>query len=203
MTDEQGNTNPDDGRSLEDLFKQPFEDLPLEEQVAALRQRLEESQGEAEEHRGAAQRAQAELINFRRRADEDRITLQQYSNSRLIIKLLPVIDDLDLAIGHAEENSSSDSWWEGVKLIQRKIAGFLESEGVVKVKAIGEAFDPLEHEALGTLETDQHPPGYVVEVVRNGYRLHDRVIQPAQVVVAREGRQSNETPNETTEAQGE
>jgi molecular chaperone GrpE len=167
----------------------------LEDQVAALRQSLEESQKMVEENRDNAQRAQAELINYRRRADEDRISLQQYSNSRLIIKFLPVIDELDLAIGHAEENSSSDSWWEGVKLIQRKMAGLLESEGVVKIEAVGEIFDPLQHEALGTTASSEYPPGYIVEVVRNGYRLHDRVIQPAQVVVARESRETDSISN--------
>jgi molecular chaperone GrpE len=200
MTDEQENTNPDVQRAMEDLLRQQYEGLPLEDQVAALRQSLEESQRSAEENRDAAQRAQAELINYRRRADEDRITLQQYSNSRLIIKLLPVIDELDLAIGHAEENNSSDSWWEGVKLIHRKIGGLLESEGVVKVEAVGEIFDPLQHEALGTMETSEYPPGYIVEVVRNGYRLHDRVIQPAQVVVAREARPPEGISNQPTQA---
>ena len=195
MTDEHDDRNPDVQKSVEELLREQYEGLPLEDQVAALRQSLEESQKMAEENRDTAQRAQAELINYRKRADEDRISLQQYSNSRLIIKFLPVIDELDLAIGHAEENSSSDSWWEGVKLIQRKMAGLLESEGVVKVEAVGEIFDPLQHEALGTTASSEYPPGYIVEVVRNGYRLHDRVIQPAQVVVARESRETDSISN--------
>jgi molecular chaperone GrpE len=195
MTDEHDDRNPDVQKSVEELLREQYEGLPLEDQVAALRQSLEESQKMVEENRDNAQRAQAELINYRRRADEDRISLQQYSNSRLIIKFLPVIDELDLAIGHAEENSSSDSWWEGVKLIQRKMAGLLESEGVVKIEAVGEIFDPLQHEALGTTASSEYPPGYIVEVVRNGYRLHDRVIQPAQVVVARESRETDSISN--------
>jgi molecular chaperone GrpE len=195
MTDEHDDRNPDVQKSVEELLREQYEGLPLEDQVAALRQSLEESQKMVEENRDNAQRAQAELINYRRRADEDRISLQQYSNSRLIIKFLPVIDELDLAIGHAEENSSSDSWWEGVKLIQRKMAGLLESEGVVKIEAVGEIFDPLQHEALGTTASSEYPPGYIVEVVRNGYRLHDRVIQPAQVVVAQESRETDSISN--------
>ena len=132
------------------------------------------------------QRAQAELVNYRKRADEERISLQQYSNGRLIVKLLPVVDELGLAIDHADQSEVKDPWVEGVRLIQRKVSNLLESEGVSKIETIGAQFDPLEHEAVGTQETDQIPPGHIVEVARNGYRLHDRVIQPAQVVVARE-----------------
>jgi molecular chaperone GrpE len=185
------------------FFKQePTEDsavdnLPVEEQVAALRQGLEQARKDVEQQRDLAQRAQAELANYRRRTEEERISLQQYSNSRLLIKLLPVVDELGMAVSHADENGPSDSWLEGVKLIQRKVTNLLESEGVSKIAAIGVQFDPVEHEAVGTQETTKHPPGYIVEVVRNGYRLHDRVIQPAQVVVAKQTSQPNQTGNHT------
>lgn len=162
-----------------------YEHLSLEEQVAALSDDLGDALKEAEQNRDTAQRAQAEMVNYRKRADEERISLQQYSNSRLIIKLLPVLDELGLAIDHADQNESSNPWLEGVRLIQRKASNLLESEGVSQIEAIGVQFDPLEHEAIGTEETTKCPSGHVAEVVRNGYRLHDRVIQPAQVIVAR------------------
>ena len=160
--------------------------LTLEEQLAALRDDLEESRREAGQGLDAAQRAQAELVNFRRRADEERIALGKYSNTRLITRLLPVIEELDLAVAHAGESGPKASWLEGVKLIQRKLANLLESEGVTEIEAVGAEFNPMEHEALGTVETEEYAPGYIVEAVRTGYRLHDRVIQPAQVMVARE-----------------
>ena len=100
--------------------------------------------------------------------------------------MLPVYDELGLAMDHADQSEAGNSWVEGVKLIQRKVYNLLESEGVSKIEAMGVPFDPLEHEAVGTQESEECPPGHVVEVLRNGYRLHDRVIQPAQVVVARE-----------------
>lgn len=162
-----------------------YEHLSLEEQVAALSNDLGDALKEAEQNRDTAQRAQAEMVNYRKRADEERISLQQYSNSRLIIKLLPVLDELGLAIDHADQNESNNPWLEGVRLIQRKASNLLESEGVSQIEAIGVQFDPLEHEAIGTEETTKCPSGHVAEVVRNGYRLHDRVIQPAQVIVAR------------------
>lgn len=171
--------------------------LTAEEQVAVLRRDLAEAQREAGQNRDLAQRAQAELVNYRRRADEERTSSQKYSNGRLIVRLLPVIDDLDLAIHHAGARGSDRRWLEGVKLIQRKLSNLLESEGVVKIDAVGMVFNPVEHEALGTQETAEHPPGQILEVVRAGYRLHDRVIQPAQVIVARE-RQNLASPDRTS-----
>ena len=162
-----------------------YQHLSLDEQVAALNSDLGDALKESEQNRDTAQRAQAEMANYRKRADEERISLQQYSNSRLIIKLLPVLDELGLAIDHADQNETSNPWLEGVRLIQRKASNLLESEGVSQIEAIGVQFDPLEHEAIGTEETTKCPSGHVSEVVRNGYRLHDRVIQPAQVIVAR------------------
>lgn len=172
--------DPQDGEALDD-----YGQVALDEQVEALRRDLAGTRLEVEQHRDLAQRAQADLSNYRKRTDEDRIAQQQLSNSRLLIKFLPVVDELDLAIGHAGGKRPSNSWLEGVKLIHRKVSSLLESEGVAKIEALGAQFDPLEHEAVGTEETNKYPSGHVVQVVRNGYRLHDRVIQPAQVVVAR------------------
>ena len=174
-----------------------YQHLPPEEQIVALSNDLGEALTEANQNRDSAQRAQAELVNYRKRADEERISLQQYSNGRLIVKLLPVVDELGLAIDHADQSEVKDPWVEGVRLIQRKVSNLLESEGVSKIESIGAQFDPLEHEAVGTQETDRIPPGHIVEVARNGYRLHDRVIQPAQVVVAREISKPNQTGDYT------
>lgn len=174
-----------------------YQHLPAEEQIAALSRDLGQAQKEVDQNRDAARRAQAELVNYRKRADEERISQQQYSNGRLIVKLLPVIDELGLAMDSADHSEAKNPWVEGVRLIHRKVSNLLESEGVSKMEPIGAQFDPLEHEAVGTQETDQWPPGHIVEVARNGYRLHDRIIQPAQVVVAREIKNTNHTGDDT------
>ena len=162
-----------------------YSHLDLEEQVSALLKDLHSIQKDAGESRDLAQRAQAELSNFRRRTEDDRIALQRQSNSRLLVKMLPVVDELELAINHADGKKPSKSWVEGVRLIQRKVAALLETEGVTKVDAVGTPFNPVEHEAVGTEENKKFASGQIIQVVRNGYRLHDRVIQAAQVVVAR------------------
>ncbi len=170
--------------------------LSTEEELPALRQQLEEARREAGENLDTAQRAQAELVNYRRRTDEERLSLERYSNTRLIVKLLPVVEELDLAMAHAGDSGPNTSWLEGVKLIQRKLVNLLESEGVKAVETVDAVFNPLEHEAVGTAETTEYPPGYVTQALRPGYRLHDRVIQPAQVIVARE----SQNPGQADEA---
>jgi len=177
-------------QELEDLLAQAAVDLdslPLEEQVSLLKSLLEQAKKDAAENLDTAQRAQAEMVNFKRRTDEDRIANSKYSNSRLISNVLPVCEELELAINHTETNANgaSDPLLEGIKLIQRKLTGVLESEGLAAIEAIGLMFNPLEHEALGTEETSEVEPGYITQIIRPGFRLHDRVISPAQVMVAR------------------
>ena len=179
--------------------------LPLEEQVAVLSEELAGAQVEVSQNLDLAQRAQAELANFRKRTEEERISLGKYSNSRLITKLLPVKEDLELALSHAPESTPNDSWLEGIKLIQRKLNSFLESEGVSEIDGVGAMFNPMEHEAVGTEDSTKQPPGHIIQVVRAGYRLHDRVIQPAQVIVAREpqGRDQSTSCPESKETKDE
>ncbi len=176
-------------QELEELLAQAAVDLdslPLEEQVSALKSNLAIAQKEAAESLDSAQRAQAEMVNFRRRTDEERIANSKYANSRLIANILPVLEELDLAISHTEgQAGNNESLLEGIKLIQRKLTGVLESEGVAAIEAVGLMFNPLEHEAVGTEESDEMEPGYVTQILRPGFRLHDRVIRPAQVMVAR------------------
>ena len=162
-----------------------YSHLPLKDQVPALVKDLEEARQEAGQNLDLAQRAQADLVNYRRRADEERISLSKFSNSRLITKLLPVKEELDLAISHSDKVGAADSWLQGIRLIQRKLLSLLESEGVELIEGVGDLFNPLEHEALGTDENTEYPSGHIIQVVRSGYRLQDRVIQPAQVIVSR------------------
>ena len=179
-------------QELEELLAHPTVDLdslPLEEQVSALKSSLEMAQKEASDNLETAQRAQAEMVNFRRRTDEDRIANTKYANSRLIANILPVLEELELAVTHTEASSGgevtiNDSLLEGIKLIQRKLTGVLESEGVAAIEAVGLMFNPLEHEAVSTEESGEVEPGYVTQILRPGFRLHDRVIKPAQVMVA-------------------
>jgi len=184
-------------QELEQLLAQAAVDLdslPLDEQVSVLKSNLETAQKDSTESLDNALRAQADMANLRRRTDEDRIANSRFANSRLIANILPVLEELDLAIRHTQGDAGgqtgaqtgvNQSLMEGIKLIQRKLTGVLESEGVAPIEAVGLMFNPLEHEALGTEESDEMEPGYVTQILRPGFRLHDRVIRPAQVMVAR------------------
>jgi molecular chaperone GrpE len=199
MRDESNNNAGNGHNPAEGLEADSLSQLPLEEQISTLRDYLAEARREASQNLDTAQRAQAELANFRKRADDERISQGKYSNSRLITKLLPVIEELDLAVTHAQGEGPKNPWLQGVMLIQRKLLTLLESEGVSPIESVGSMFNPLEHEALGTEETSMYPPGYVTKAIRAGYRLHDRVIQPAQVMVAVD-KQSTEGPEENIES---
>ncbi len=169
----------------------PANEPPLtpEQEATMLRAALAEANEEIARQADAAQRGQADLANARRRHDEERLNIQRRANSRLLVHLLPIVDELDLAVSHLEKNgvgsdeNVADSWVEGVRLIQRKLAVFLESEGVTRIVSLGEPFNPELHEAVGIAQVGDADSGSIVEVLRQGYLLHDRVVQVAQVVV--------------------
>ncbi|MCY4559652.1 MAG: nucleotide exchange factor GrpE [Chloroflexi bacterium] len=201
-------TQPPDGRQPEDLepgtlasdFYAPGSSSPQEgsddeppltpeQEAAMLRMALAEANEAIARQADAVQRGQADLANARRRHDEERLTIQRQANSRLLVGLLPIVDELDLAVNHLESDATtstaepSDSWSEGVRLIQRKLATFLESQGVARIECLGETFNPELHEAVSMAQVGDAASGSIVEVLRQGYRLHDRVVQVAQVVV--------------------
>ena len=163
--------------------------LTPEQEAAMLRAALAEANEEIARQADAVQRGHADLANARRRHDEERLTIQRQANSRLLVGLLPIVDELDLAVNHlqsgdtASTDDASDSWTEGVRLIQRKLAVFLEAQGVARMECLGEPFNPELHEAVGMAQVGDAASGSIVEVLRQGYRLHDRVVQVAQVVV--------------------
>ena len=145
MTTEPNDELTQEGMSLEEDSDGALSHLSIEDQVAALQKMLQDSKKEAGQSMDSAQRAQAELVNFRRRTDEERIALGKYANSRLIGKLMPVMEELDLAMTHAVTGSTNDSWLEGVKLIQRKLDNLLQSEGITEIETVGTEFNPMEH----------------------------------------------------------
>jgi molecular chaperone GrpE len=132
----------------------------------------------------ALRRAQADLVNYRNRMEAERADLLKYGNQRLLGRLLPILDELALALQQPSDGASSDSWLEGFHLINRKLNALLELEGVEPIEALGKPFDPSEHEALAQQQTSDKEDGEVLMVVRNGYKLHNRLLRPAQVVVA-------------------
>jgi molecular chaperone GrpE len=157
--------------------------IELAERIEQLERELAEVRAKSEEHLYNWQRSAADFANFKRRTDEERATVGQFSTAVLIGKLLGVLDDFDRALENVPADAH-EGWIEGVKLVERKLRGVLESEGVTPIEALGQAFDPNLHEAVVHEPTADHPDNQVIGELQRGYRLHDRVIRPSLVRVA-------------------
>ena len=146
-------------------------------------EQLEEAARERDQFRAMAQRAQADLINFRRRMDEERQSLAQSATNQLLMRLLPVLDDLQLAADHVPAEAPS-TWSEGVHMVWRKLQNIMDGEGVTAFSPEpGTSFDPAEHEAVYSEPSNAYLQGCVLSAIRPGYRTANRVLRPAQVIL--------------------
>ena len=163
--------------------------------IEALKAEADAARVQSDEYLAALQRERAEFQNFKRRTAEERQRDFGLAAEDLIRKVLSLADDFDLAIEARPETIADDPWFEGVSAIDRKLRTLLESEGVSTIVADpGTAFDPREHDAIATVPGTGRPEGEIVEQIRRGYRLRDRVLRPALVAVAA----GDGTPSETT-----
>jgi len=162
--------------------------------LETLQAELEEANRERGQFKLLAQRAQADMANFRRRLEEEREELYHSVAARLFTKLLPVLDDLQRALNQTPSNVEEASWLEGIRLIERSLQSMLESEGVTPIEADGEAFNPWEHEALFSIRSPDKEAGTVVSVIRPGYKLHGKVLRAAQVAVAQDKEPEEQEP---------
>jgi molecular chaperone GrpE len=139
---------------------------------------------ELDQWRGRAMRVQAELENYRKRVQREMEDERRYACLPLMRDLLAVVDNLSRAIEAAEQHENSAGLLEGVQLVAEQLAGVLQRHHCAPIPAEGERFDPHRHEAIAQYPSDEHEPGHVSLVTQVGYQLHDRVIRPAQVIVA-------------------
>ena len=168
-----------------------------EEEGESLEQRLASAEAEAETHLNDLKRLAAEFENYRKRAARDQESLVTRANERLVKELLPIVDDLERALEAAEEHEEA-KLEEGVRLVHRQLASVLEREGLAEIETNGK-FDPHVHEALATQPSDEEE-GTVVDVFQKGYRLGEKVLRPARVVVAAAAQPAAEPPEEPEEA---
>ena len=153
--------------------------------IEALQGELGTARTQADEYLTALQRERAEFLNFKRRTAEERERDLGLAGEDLIRKVLSVADDFDRAIEARPESIATNPWFDGLAAIDRKLRTLLDSEGVSPIDAPpGTPFDPREHDAIANVPGTGRPEGEIVEQVRRGYRLRDRVIRPALVAVA-------------------
>jgi molecular chaperone GrpE len=153
--------------------------------IEDLQGQLAQARMQADEYLVALQRERAEFLNFKRRTAEERERDLGLAGEDLIRKVLALADDFDRAVEARPESIAEEAWFEGVAAIDRKLRALLESEGVSPISADpGTAFDPREHDAIANVQGTGRAEGEIVEQVRRGYRLRDRVLRPALVAVA-------------------
>jgi molecular chaperone GrpE len=150
---------------------------------AAAADELTEARAKAEEHREAWLRAMADADNARKRAQADIALARKFAAERIVEDLLPVLDSLEAALG--QENADVEATRAGVEVTRKQLSGALERAGVSPVSAEpGQRFDPHRHQAMAAVESDQEP-NTIAGVLQKGYALHERVVRPALVTVAK------------------
>lgn len=152
---------------------------------AALKKLLEEERAKSAEYLDSWRRAAADFSNYKKRSEKDAGEMTKFTNQMLISRLLPVLDDFDRAFQTLPENVRGLTWIEGIMLISRKLHAIVESEGLTPIEAEGKPFDPNIHEAVIHEESETHEDGTVISELQKGYRLHDRVLRPTLVKVAK------------------
>ncbi len=153
----------------------------LAERVERLERRLEEVEGERDEYLNDLKRLAADFDNYRKRTARDQESLVARAHERLVKELLPILDDLERALEAAADHEEA-RLEEGVRLVARQLQGALVKEGLVEIETDGR-FDPHVHEALLSQPSDEDE-GVILQVLQKGYRLGDRVLRPARVVIS-------------------
>ena len=159
------------------------EALTPEQTISALQTALLKAGATAEENYDQFVRTKAEMENIRRRSAEDVLKAQKFGVEKIADALLAVKDSMDAAL--VVENTSVESFKTGVELTARQLTNVFEKFSIVEVNPAGEKFDPTRHQAIAALESDQ-PANTVISVMQKGYLLHERMLRPALVTVAKE-----------------
>ena len=161
-------------------------EIPLEKmKKAQLLGKIEEIQQSAQENFDLYLRSQADMENIKKRFQKEKEDLIKYSNESLIKQLLHVIDSLEKAIAHSQDENSVGALREGLELTLKGLLDTLKKAGVEEVEALGETFDPNYHEAVLEQEDENLEPGKIVQEFQKGYVLNNRLIRPAMVIVSK------------------
>ena len=176
-----GNGSPTPEKEGEQI---PMVAMTMEE-YSALQGQAEKAQAESKEYLDGWQRERAEFTNYRRRMEREQAQATQNITGQIIKRYLVILVDLERALKTRPTEGDGAAWSAGVELIYRKLQSVLESEGVQRIPAEGQPFDPTQHEALMQEDSPNHKSGEVIEVLQQGYKIGDRVLRPALVRIAR------------------
>ncbi len=186
MTEEiKGNVEQSDEFEEEEQLEEQtaLEELEVDE-IEILRNEIETLQRKSEEYLDGWQRERAEFANYKKRMEKERQQLQHNIAGNIIRKYLEILDDLELTLQNQPAVGDGALWAEGIELVYRKFLSALEAEGVTPMEVAGQQFDPNLHEAISQEPSEDVESGQIIEVVRNGYLIGERVLRPATVRVA-------------------
>ena len=150
----------------------------------SLEQQLAEAERQQQACKDALLRAQADFVNYKRRAAQDQAEAREVAQGETVEALFPVLDDLGRALESAPAELAQQPWVQGIHLVARQLTTALQHLGVRQIGAPGESFDPRWHEAVMTEQRSDVPEGTIVRITRPGYALDERILRPAGVVVA-------------------
>lgn len=159
--------------------------VAVEDETEALQNQLTQALEESKGHQEQYLRTLADMENLRKRTQRDKEELAKFANESILRDILPVIDNLERAVEHAEQAESDDGLFEGVQMTLTQFNQLLDKFGVEPVDAIGQPFDPAYHQAMGQLESEEHPINTVVQQMQKGYQLNKRLLRPAFVMLAK------------------
>jgi len=164
------------------------------DELTKLKEELEQAKAEAAQNYDRWLRAAAELDNYHKRVARQMEALVRTATEDLVVQLLPVLDDLERALDHTPEGEEGrKTFVDGVRIIYENFRKVLAGQGVSSIGEVGEEFDPECHEALMQVEDPEHPPGTVSQVVQKGYKMGDKVIRHAKVIVSKGGEEPQKT----------
>ena len=157
---------------------------------------LKEALKQAEHWKDIAARNQAELDNYRKRMARDKTEAIKFANAGLLCELLPVIDSFQMGLDAAKLEDSESIITKGMEMVQKQLEEFLSTQGATEISAIGQPFDPNIHEAISQEENNDIPEGNIIIQIRKGYKLHDRLLRAANVIVSKGPEKDSESSEE-------
>lgn len=188
LDDEAGDRPDTAGADADNFSADDASGMPVpesaEDEIDRLRQEVDAKSTEAAQNYDRFLRERADLENFKRRAQRERADTLRFGSEQLVRDLLPVVDNLERAIEHAQTSGEGVQLVEGVRLVLKGALDVLARNGITRIEAIGQPFDPAFHEAIAQVENDEVEANHVVQQFQPGYRLHDRLLRPAQVSVS-------------------
>jgi molecular chaperone GrpE len=153
-------------------------------QVKRLEEALKEEREKSNEYLNRLKYLQADFENYRKRMEKEIREAAEMSNEKLIVNLLSVVDELELALRSGRESENKQALLEGVEMTLKKMYATLEQEGLAKIETVGKIFDPKLHEVVMKVPTDEYNENVIIEEVRTGFTLRGKVIRPSMVKIA-------------------